>query len=545
MHDRQHIVRLFLLDTAVKQGEWYPRWVDGLGFGFGYALFNFYPPLIYYVAEAFRLVGFGYIWSVKLMIITGFLASFVGMYMLLNKLVKDKPIALLGAELYLLSQYHAALVYVRGAFAEFFGYNLVPWVFYGFYLLVTTGNIYWFAVSFALLILAHPFVAFPFVLLFIVFYVVYSIFNTKEFIATTAKLIASSLLGLGLSAFFWLPSMVERSFTLVNTVLTKQLADYRVHFVFIRQLFNSAWGYGGSIPGPDDGMSFEIGKLHILLIGMTLMSVTWILVRKKHAVNRTHHIIMPFIFLIVFSAFMVTGKSQFIWDSISFLWYLQFPWRFLVFVSFFSSVVGVMWLLFIRKNHQPLLLLIISLSALLFYGRLFKPEKLISGNDDVYVTPHEISWEQSHSSYEFMYKDVQTVVKGNSRSFVLTEKELPKALFATGSIDARGKTLGDLYERKSFSVSSRQGTSFTLNRSYFPGWKAFIDGKQTEITPMGPTQVMNIQVPQGMHTVVFKFTDTPIRSVGWVVTAFSVLLLFQPKKIYNIATRSGKPLKQS
>ena len=307
MHDRQHVVRLFLLDNALKQGYWYPRWVDGLGFGFGYALFNFYPPLIYYIAEAFRLVGFSYIWSLKLMLMAGFLISFSGMYVLVSSSLKNKLVALAAAQLYLLAQYHAVLVYVRGAFAEFFGYNLLPWVFYGFYLLVKEKNIYWFAMFFALLILAHPFVAFSFVLLFIIFYLAYSLFNQKDFIVTTIRLILSSLLGLGLSAFFWLPSLFERSSTLVNTVLTKQLADYRLHFIYLRQLLNSAWGYGGSIPGPDDGLSFEIGKLHIFLICIMVGLVIWCFFKRKSFLKKLVYVV-PYLLLFLISGHLREKK---------------------------------------------------------------------------------------------------------------------------------------------------------------------------------------------------------------------------------------------
>src|SRR3989344_4879510 len=72
MHDDQHITRLFLLDQGLKQGYLYPRWVGGLGFGFGYPLFNFYPPLIYYIGELFHILGFSLIWSIKLDFISGF-----------------------------------------------------------------------------------------------------------------------------------------------------------------------------------------------------------------------------------------------------------------------------------------------------------------------------------------------------------------------------------------------------------------------------------------------------------------------------------------
>src|SRR3989338_303459 len=78
MHDDQHVARLYLLDQGINQGTLYPRWVDELGFSYGYPLFNFYPPLIYYVAEFFRSIGFGYINSIKLMLLVATLLGALG-----------------------------------------------------------------------------------------------------------------------------------------------------------------------------------------------------------------------------------------------------------------------------------------------------------------------------------------------------------------------------------------------------------------------------------------------------------------------------------
>ena len=40
---------------------------------------------------------------------------------------------------------------------------------------------------------------------------------------------------------------------------------YANHFVYLHQLFYSPWGYGLSVPGPNDGMSFALGWSHLLL----------------------------------------------------------------------------------------------------------------------------------------------------------------------------------------------------------------------------------------------------------------------------------------
>ena len=66
IHDDQQIARLFVFDQALGHGQFPVRWVDGLGFGFGYPLFVFYPPLVYMLSELFHLTGFSFINSIKL-----------------------------------------------------------------------------------------------------------------------------------------------------------------------------------------------------------------------------------------------------------------------------------------------------------------------------------------------------------------------------------------------------------------------------------------------------------------------------------------------
>ena len=128
IHDDQHITRLYLLDQAVRQGNLYPRWVGSLGFNFGYPLFNFYPPLIYYIAELFHLTGLNLLWSLKLMIITGSFLSSIGMY-LLGKRFFDKKTGLLTTTLFTFFFYRMITIYIRGAWAEFFAMSILPLVF--------------------------------------------------------------------------------------------------------------------------------------------------------------------------------------------------------------------------------------------------------------------------------------------------------------------------------------------------------------------------------------------------------------------------------
>ncbi len=52
-----HLMRVALLDSHVRTGIVYPRWVPELVTGLGYPVFNFYGPSAYYLAETFHLLG--------------------------------------------------------------------------------------------------------------------------------------------------------------------------------------------------------------------------------------------------------------------------------------------------------------------------------------------------------------------------------------------------------------------------------------------------------------------------------------------------------
>ena len=72
-------------------------------------------------------------------------------------------------------------------------------------------------------------------------------------------------LGLGLAAFVWIPSLTMNSLVQVSTLL-EGYSQYTNHFVYLHQLFYSPWGYGLSVPGDQDGMSFALGGDHLLAL---------------------------------------------------------------------------------------------------------------------------------------------------------------------------------------------------------------------------------------------------------------------------------------
>lgn len=564
MHDDQHIVRLHLFDQALREGNIYPRWVDGLGFGFGYPLFNFYPPLIYFIAEIFHAIGFSLIWSIKLVVIVGFVSAAIGMYLLVRKLYKWQA-GIVASVLYTYFFYHGVTAFVRGAFAEFFTLSILPFLFLGLinlYKKPSVRNAILGGIPFGLLILCHPLIAFP-AIIFIGIFFIFLYVNTEKserphFTFIFALAIA---VGLGISAFFWLPSMAERQFTYVDDILTTELADYSIHFVYLQQFIQSNWGYGGSGPGLDDGVTFQLGKVHMALAGTAIFFIA--LLFSMQPKKREKELFgMLFAGLLLFSLFMAVDVSKFIWDTVGFLSYLQFPWRFLTFTAVFISVLGGILFSYMFHLTEKLdnsflhklasaIMVIAIFGTIFLYSRYFKPQEIRNVTDAQLTTKGEIQWRISRTSFEFVPKGVQTMKSELGTTILaITPSDIPQGSYTM----VKGKALIEEEEitssYKSYIVRVGHPVTFQLNTFNFPGWEAVIQepgstkSRALTIKDNNPLKLINVDLPPGEYVLSFQFTDTPVRFAGNIITLATILLIalaqWKEKEVKVLVSRKFK-----
>lgn len=529
MHDDQHVTRLYLLDAALKQGDLYPRWVGQLGFNFGYPLFNFYPPLIYYLAELFHLFGFSLTASIKLVIILGFILGAAGIFYFVKRMV-NRAAGYLAATLYTYFFYHAVVVYVRGAIAEFFTLAILPFLF------LTLDNLFkkpnlknglFFGLPLAALILTHPLIAFP-AIFFIGLFFIYYFFASYDKPSFLKNFTIGSIFGLGLSAFFWLPSYVERKYTLVDSILTRELANYKIHFVYFKQFWYSAWGYGGSIAGDSDGLTFQLGKIHILIIALSIIFFIIYFFNRKKSVEMSRYFLFSF-FLLVFSLFMASNLSAVVWDNVKYLWYLQFPWRFLTFTTFFVAVVGGLSIFFLKSRIKLLATtaaIVLCLLTITRYEKYFAPAAFVNKTDQQLTSFEEIAWRVSKTSFEFAPLGIKTAKTDlNTTTIGLKKEELktiPYEIRLASPEAVKIKTISDQFSRKAFEIQATSPFVFRLNTFNFPGWTAYLDNKKITITDSNDYKLITVSVPPGKHDLKFAFRNTPIRTAANYASALSV-----------------------
>ncbi len=532
VHDDQQFARLFELDKSVKSGQIPPRWTEDLGFGFGYPLFVFYPPLVYYIGEVFHSLGFGYIDSIKIVFFASIFASSIAMYVLVKEFWGRLP-ATVSALFYIFAPYRALDLYVRGALAEAFSFVWLPLILWSFHKLQKTQKPIYIIVSgsfLALLMITHNLIFLPFMLILPIFllFLLWQSKSKKRFLVGS---IWSFIIAFGVSAFFWMPSLLEKKSTIVDQLLLINLANFRIHFVYPQQLWNWPWGFGGSGPGLADGISFKIGKLHII-VALAAFSFTLFhqlldkIKTKSQAFDLS--LVTTLVLLFVFSAFMTTFYSDVIWELIPPLAYLQFPWRFLTFVVLASSILAGAFIYSLRLEILKIVFSAILIILLVFPNlKLFKPQAYRENLTDKIVTAKEvINWDVSSSSFEYSPKGVELYKNSQGANVInIRKSQIPTAKIEILSGVAQINLSKNNPSGLIFDINAEEDTKIKANIFSFPGWQLKIDGKQSSIDDNNNLKLITFNIPSGLHHVELVFKNTMAVSLANLITLMTLAVL--------------------
>lgn len=404
MHDDTQVARVFEMAQALVNGQFPVRWVADLGYGYGYPLFNFYSPLPYYFGGLLVVFGLDALIATKMMFIIGILMAGIFMYFLTREIWGELG-AIISAIFYTYVPYHAVQIYVRGSVGEFWALIFIPLMVLGFYKIITELKLKWIIIAgfgYAGIILSHNLTAMMITLFLMPFYGIVLIMDFKKRNLLAIKyLILSTFLGIALSAFYWLPAIAEMSYTNVAAQVGGS-ADFRGHFVCFWQLWISNWGFAGSASGcVNDGMSFMAGKFHLLMSFVALIVGLYLWHTDK---IRSKIIFLSFIFYLL-SVFMLLQISLPVWQILPFLAFIQYPWRFLTLVIFFTSFLSGAIFFMIKNKILKFCVMCFVLCVLLFYNlKYFQPQKYLEVTASDYTNYETLIWKTSKISDEYLAK---------------------------------------------------------------------------------------------------------------------------------------------
>lgn len=519
--DLHHIADIYEMYRAIISGQLPPRMGPDFFYSFGYPLFNFYYVGPFYLGALVYLISGSLRFSYESIFVISVLTGGVGFYLFLRNHF-SKIAAFAATILFTYTPYKAVQIYVRGAMGELLSLSLMPLYLYFIERSTLTNKKKWFVLSVLLgsfLIISHNY----FWVLIFGFGGAYFLLNgylSKKYDSFKRYLI-SLLFSIGMTAYWWIPALSEQK--ILNTRTPFPLVD---HFPFIKQLLIPSWGYGASLWGPHDGMSFQLGVVNIFVVLIAIILI--ILCRKKPLPIVA---IWSALFFVVCLIFM-NIRSYFVWRLVPFYNLFQFPWRLLSFTGFFSSILSALIIdrLFSekKKHWAKIVAAMIIFFSIYLTVHYFKPSKIFYKSDNDYLNRMFAG-----RTVEGSKTDVSQEYVNYSEDYLLLPKWmeekpgfLPNAKFEAENPDAIDiNSIREITPVKwEAQIKVKNGGILNFYSLYFPGWVAYVDGRITDIQP-GVDGQITLYVEDGVHTVLVKWTETNIRKFSDLVSILTFVIL--------------------
>ncbi|OGH11515.1 MAG: hypothetical protein A2684_03000 [Candidatus Levybacteria bacterium RIFCSPHIGHO2_01_FULL_36_15b] len=496
-----HIYRSMEFYRSLSEGIIMPSWAANLNATFGYPLFIFNYSLPYYFISALHFIGLSFINSLKVFLAANLVLSALFMYIFVQNKFKNDLASFASGVFYLFFPYHLISVHFKVTIGEILAFTLIPLLFLFLdkftrenknYFLVLSGIIL------GLVALSHIFISI--FLIPIIFMYSWS-YKTKTIIAF--KII---LIGLLMSSYQWAPSLI------FNSVLftSKYPIDINtIYFPSISDLIYSPWRYGLLFQGPKGEISYLLGYAELIIIGLTL----FLSIKNKFSVKYNTQI-QFFLGLLFMLVLLMIPTSRNVWDAFPLLGAAG-PHRLLIPLGFIIALLSSYIAILVRdKKWIYILIAFAVLTTLLNWGqRRVIPEindkileKNISlstylGESHFYANTKYVN--PKHPWFSNIPKNKIETIKG-------------KASFSSGENNSALHI---------YRASISQVSLISEKTLYFPGWKAYANGKPINIFP-GKEGEINFILPKGDFNLMVFYKDEILFRLVKIISITSLLLGF-------------------
>lgn len=503
-HDGEaHVARFASYYKAYLDGQFPARWAGDLNFRYGSPVFIFYYPLPGTVASIVHVFGISFENVFKILMFFGAVFSSLFFYLWISRLVKREA-AFFASLLYGLAPYHFLNVYVRGDVAEVIAYMFVPLVFMSIDRYLSTKDKKYILIGgmlYALLIISHNAVSLMFSPVMFAYCFIKS---TNKKVAFYCSLLL--VIGLGLSAFFWVPALWEARFTNARIFIGDM---YKDHFLSFGRLIYSEWGFGPDV-NKSNGLSPQIGPFHVLLAVMGI--VVFFKTRGK--------ILLFWVTTFTGTLFLSLELSTYVWEHIPILKLFQFPWRFTGLSSFAASVLTA----YVLNRFSQRILFLFTLFFLMSSVSFVKINGVSQKSDSFYF---------NYTGTTYYHGQASSIwTAGDASKFPKQNLEIIEGEGIINNIKRKSN-------RHIFSVNAKNNVRVRDNTTYFPGWQVFVDGKKVpiEFQDINHRGLITFAVPKGLHTVEVSFHESPIRFIsnGISLVFFLIVVILVPIPFFKRA----------
>jgi len=502
-HDGEnHLARFANYKIALREGQFPPRFAPNLLNHYGYPVFDYNYPLANILSIPFSILKINYELTFKILVISFVLFGLYGLNHWLRKLnyaVFDRVAGLL---VFGFSPFLINLINYRGNIGEITSFCLFPWLLWLIEKIKekqsTTFTYLWMIMLFVLFLLSHNIsVMFGLPLIFI-----YTLVVFKNDYRSWKKLALVFGYSLCLSLWFWLPSLAEKSFVILDSAnLTNQFTS---QFVTLDQLLFSPIQFGFSSPGSIDSLSFSLGILAIFVILVFIASqVTEYFKTKKWHKNLS--LLLLVLLLIIFQL----QVTQVIWTSLPLVKFIQFPWRLSLFLYPFLSLMAAEIFMKGKTKLKIFFFLLVAIAVLNWLN----------------LKPVDYFHRQS-ADYDAFSSSTSTANENLPKSFTFEYFQdggwQPTAKVITGQGEVSINSWNG--SKRYYQLNLVTDSTIVEPTMYFPGWQTLANGKQVKY--VDDQQIRGriaYQLAPGEYLIETKFTEITLpRIIGDLVSIFAL-----------------------
>ncbi len=541
-----HLWRAVETDALLEHGLIYSRWQPHMAFGFGYPLLLFNPPISPLFAALFHRLGLAWPAAINTTFVTGTLLSAWTVWLLVREWWGDLAGVVAGVIIVTLP-FHAYVNFHRASMSEALSWafpalilwGLIRWQKYGQRrgLLAAAGGQ-------AALLLTHDASAYLFLPLPLAAVVALALaYRSKSMLGHG---IIALVIGIGIAAFFWLPSVLERPLVQFNRVLDY---PYAASFVALDYLLEPP--RAADLTWINPWLPKGIGLLPAALIPLSVM--TWLRAERDQRfwLAAVGIVTMGYIWLTL-------PYARSIWRLIPVLHYLHFPWRFLTPAAVGVAVLGGAATFYVSRLTLHVSRFTLHVSRFTLHVSRFTPHvsrftshlwlpaiasALTLGSLGWLYPPHSplpqpatlpgmLAYEQTTGELggtffnELLPAWVHTMPDRHALDDDLNNGQEPVRL-QPETLPEGARVLRADYTPVEGTIELESPVPFRARylAFYYPGWRVTVDGVPAPIDPTEPDGLISFDVPAGHHTIRVRFGETPLRLTADIISLLSLVAL--------------------
>ncbi|MGH9855626.1 MAG: 6-pyruvoyl-tetrahydropterin synthase-related protein, partial [Blastocatellia bacterium] len=551
-----HITRS--LARSFDEGDPLPRWAGLLDGGNGDALFTFYPPLSYLCnVVLMKLFGIDVMTSLRIISFLIFFVAQASAYLFARAFFNRR--SSLAASLLYVALPAFPLVGLKVClFANAFALSIVPLAMLGARELLVgdrrARGLTIFALSTSGIILSHVITTY---LCGIAIGLMTLIYLPRAGWRGVARLAGAGLLIFALTAFFLVPQQIEMKWVHVDVQVTRH--DYHNYFLFAKpqddSYFRKTWGNFNNA---------------VSLITLAQTALTFLLCLACLPIMRKRNRMAAPVFwgfaLAAFALFISLPWSEVIWRYLPGLKYIQFPWRFLPFVSLGCGLVMAAarspqadnqssWRLLKPLQRASISLLLTWVVVVNIYFTWV----ILPINEPEVTSEQVAKLLDSPGVKKLPFEETQQLDDRDDSLYIAytannyyrpknAELDSYPPVSQPGGLtllSGRGRVVSRKLnnEAREFVVECEEPVRARIETYHYPHWVARLDGREIKIDVEPGTGLMLVDLPAGAHKLTVTFEPrnrietwarwasilTWIVFIGWIIWKY-IYVVFRQRR---------------